>query len=363
MSGTQPDPRRSITPPKRPVPVLPRRDTAQTEMPEPVRIERAERIDHRLAAQAAQAQAEAEARRKYHNAWQEYYQKYYEHYYLAQLETQKRQIASSANTDEPQLSPRQQAVDNLRKDLLRKISSNAEIAMKSRHFKPILAGVIVVIVCAFVQYNQLLSASVHSLVSPGTEGNTGLIIAGGNNQPINQTPTVLIPKINVKAPIVFGLDNLSESSSQKALEQGVINFPVTGANSIPGQNGNTVILGHSSSDVFTAGNYKFIFVQLNRLTPGDLFYIDYGDKRYTYEVSDKKIIAANQLDVLNLGNTTPYATLVTCDPPGTAWNRLIVTGAQISPNPKTADTGNNTAAESTKDIPGNPPTLFERLFR
>jgi sortase A len=363
MSGNQPNPRRSsITPPKRPVTVSPRRDE-QHEMPEPIRIERAERIDHRLAAQAAQAQAEAEARRKYHTAWQEYYQKYYEHYYLAQLETQKREIASTASQDEPELSPRQRTIDNLRHELIKRIGDQAEIAMKSRHFKPILAGVIVVIVCAFIQYNQLFSASVHSLISPGTEGTTGLIIASGNNQPVNQTPTVLIPKINVKAPIIFGLDNLSESSSQKALEQGVINFPVTGANSVPGQNGNTVILGHSSSDVFTAGNYKFIFVQLNRLVPGDLFYIDYGDKRYTYEVSDKKVIAADQLDALNLGNTAPYATLITCDPPGTAWSRLVIIGSQISPNPKSADTSSDSTAEPTKDIPGNPPTLFERLFR
>ncbi|MDR2524322.1 MAG: sortase [Candidatus Nomurabacteria bacterium] len=322
-------------------------------------IEHVGKIKHKLADQIARQQAEAEARRKYHDAWQEYYQKYYEHYYLAQLENQKR---SGDQAAKPTLSARQQAIDDIRKDLLKRIYTNAEKVKKSRHFRPILAGAITVVVVLFIQYNQFFSASVHSFVSPGDETASTLIIAGGN-QTVSENPTLLVPKINVRAPILFGLDNLTEANAQTALEKGVINFPVPGADSLPGQNGNTVVLGHSSSDIFNNGQYKFIFVQLSRLGVGDLFYIDYKNTRYAYEISDKKVITPNQLGELNLGSTTPHATLITCDPPGTTLNRLLVIGRQISPNPKTAGAAKNTSTGGEQNIPGNPPTLFERLFR
>jgi LPXTG-site transpeptidase (sortase) family protein len=327
------------------------------------REQRTQRIDHKIADKIAKQQAEAEARRKYHTAWQEYYQKYYEHYYLAQLESQKRQVIT-ASGESKQLSPRQQAIDNLRKDLIKKISDSTDKAIKSQHFKPIMAGVIVIILFIFIQYNQLFTASVQSFVSPGTDSSSNIIIASGANQPINSTPTILIPKINVKAPIIFGLDDLSEASAQRALETGVINFPVTGANSVPGQNGNTVILGHSSGDIFNNGQFKFIFVQLNRLSSGDLFYIDFNNIRYTYEITDRKVVAPTDLSTLNLGNNAPFATLATCDPPGTPFNRLLVFGKQISPNPNSASVNNNIVVdENRNNIPGNPPTLFELLFR
>jgi sortase A len=120
-------------------------------------------------------------------------------------------------------------------------------------------------------------------------------------------------------------------------------------------------LGHSSSDVFNSGQYKFIFTQINRLALGDLFYVDFHGVRYSYEISDKKIIAPTDLQALNLGDSSPYATLITCDPPGTTINRLIVIGRQISPDPATAQPS-QTAADHSSDIPGNPPTLLEKLF-
>jgi sortase A len=339
------------------------RRTAELERPVKVperdfQVERAKQINHQLASQTAKKQAESEARRKYHAAWQEYYQKYYEHYYLAQLKEQKRQLTKD---QVGQLSPRQQAINHLKKDLLQKIATGANKVKKSQHFKPILAGVIVVLLLVFLQYNQLFSAAWQNFISPGNDSSS-LIIADGTNQPVSQTPTLMIPKLSVKAPITFDLNNLTESGSQAALENGLINFPVAGANAKPGQNGNTVILGHSSSDVFSGGQYKFIFVQLGRLTQGDLFYVDYNKTRYSYEVSDKKIISPSELGQLNLGTSSPYATLVTCDPPGTTFNRLLVIGQQISPNPKSAAASSSQSASDTQSIPGNPPTLFEKLF-
>jgi sortase A len=323
-----------------------------------VKVERSKKINHNLADQTARRQAEVESRRRYHAAWQEYYQKYYQHYYLKQLEEQKRQPEVDS-TDS--LSPKQQAVDELRHDLLGKISTNADKVKKSKHFKPILAGLIAVLVLVFVQYNQLFSATIHGLISPGDQS-TAIIVADSSSRATHQNPTLMIPKLSVEVPIIFDLTSQTEASSQEALEQGVIGFPVNHASAKPGQNGNTVILGHSSSDIFNAGQYKFIFVQLNRLALGDLFFIDYETTRYAYEITDKKVIAPTDLQALDLGEASPFASLITCDPPGTTISRLVVIGRQINPQPSSATEAQSAPNSQSRNIPGNPPTLFERLF-
>ncbi|MDR3125469.1 MAG: sortase [Candidatus Nomurabacteria bacterium] len=343
------------TPTARPAPTLTRPVAVPArDLP---KIERAQPVNHNQANKAARRQAEAESRRRYHAAWQEYYQKYYQHYYLKQLEDQKRQFESDTKD---QLPPEQRAADELRRQLLSRISENAVKIKKSKHFKPILAGLVAVLLIVFIQYNQLLSAGLHSLISPAD--GSSIIIAANANRPDSQNPTLLIPKLSVRAPIIFDAANQTEAGSQEALEQGVVSWPVDGASAKPGQYGNSVILGHSSSDIFNSGQYKFIFVQLNRLNLGDLFYIDYENVRYSYEIIDKKIIAPTDLQALNLGESAPFASLITCDPPGTTLNRLVVIGRQISPKPSSAAETQSTPDTKNQDIPGNPPTLFERLF-
>lgn len=132
---------------------------------------------------------------------------------------------------------------------------------------------------------------------------------------------------------------------------------------MPGQTGNTVILGHSSNDVFDDGAYKFVFVQLDKLDKGDTFYLNYQGTRYTYSVTEKKVIDPTEVSQLIINTDKPLATLVTCTPPGTALKRLVVIAEQISPDPSKA-TANTANATSSKlpNIAGNSPTLFERLF-
>lgn len=341
-----------------------RKITAPSRQSNDWRSERTGQIDHKVANKIARDQAEAEARRRYHEAWQKYYQQYYEHYYLTQLEAQKRQIIEANNASNViENSERQEVIDGLRKNLIDKINRNAKKATRSKHFKPILAGIAVILFFIFIQYNQFFAASWRSLISPGSENSSSIVIANNDNLASNQEPTIIIPKINVKAPVQFNLSDLSDSGTMAALNDGVIAFPVAGADSKPGQNGNTVLVGHSSSDLFNSGSYKFIFVQLNKLNPGDLFYIDYDGTRYTYEVTDKKVIAEDDLAALNLGNKAPYATLVTCDPPGTNWNRLIVIGKQISPDPNSATKNNDVTTNSENEsLPGVSPSLFDLLF-
>lgn len=310
-----------------------------------------------------------DSHKHYHEAWQQYYQKYYEKYYIDAMEEQKQKFAQGkANIAAPATTngsiSQSEAVEELRNDIVDKIKQGAGRVRKSRHFVPVVAAIFVILIAAFVQYNGVIFAQVSSFISPGATTSQDIIVGTGSNEAVSSDPKVIIPKINVSAPIIFDLADLSEASSQEALQRGVIHYPISGASAYPGQNGNTVLLGHSSSDFFKPGNYKFIFVQLNRLESGDLFYINYNSKRYTYKVFKTEIISPTDISKLAIGTDKPYATLITCDPPGSATNRLVVYGEQISPDPSSAtDTQTDSQRDtSTDEIVGNPPTLFEQIF-
>ena len=317
------------------------------------------------------------AHQRYHSAWQEYYQKYYEKYYVSAMEKQNqaynKQLAAvhlnsktaaehAAKAVEDGTLTQKEAMEEMRRDILSKVKQGATKVRKSRHFIPAICAIVVILAAVFIQYNGLIFAQVSSFISPGSTSGQDIIVGTGNDQPVGPEPRVIIPKINVNAPVIYGLADLSEQSSQKALENGVIHYPISGASAFPGQNGNAVFLGHSSSDFFKPGDYKFIFVQLNRLSVGDLFYLDYESKRYTYRVREVKIINPNDIGALAIGVDKPYATLITCDPPGTARQRLIIIGDQISPDPGQATDMQSNVTTTPSDIAGKPPTLFEQIF-
>jgi sortase A len=307
---------------------------------------------------------------QYHSAWQQYYQMYYDRYYQAQLAQKQKRDPSHAQSkvrrDDGSLT-RKEAVEELRTELMQKVKQQSSKVRSSRHFMPIISAVLVAGTFLFLQYNQLLFAQVKAFVSPGVVSSENIMITDPTTSTqVGPEPRIVIPSINVDAPVVYDITSLEEKYIDTKLKEGVVHYPIPGANAMPGQIGNSVILGHSSNDVFDDGKYKFIFVQLERLQIGDMFYLHYNGTRYTYKITDKKIIDPTEVSQLVVDNGKPMATLVTCTPPGTALKRLLVIGDQISPDPSTAievdETANSvTATEKTK-IGGAAQSFFERLF-
>ena len=78
---------------------------------------------------------------------------------------------------------------------------------------------------------------------------------------------------------------------------------------------------------------------------------------------DIKSIYPNQIDQVNLGSSKAYATLITCDPPGSIAKRLLVIGEQVSPDPnRTGESQEATSNKPAKQIVGKPKTLLESIF-
>lgn len=182
-----------------------------------------------------------------------------------------------------------------------------------------------------------------------TETNTpGTIIPAEN--------TISIPKINIHAPVIFE-NSVVEEDVQKALQSGVVHY---GNTALPGQAGNSAIFGHSSNDWWEPGNYKFVFVLLDKLIPGDRFTMDYQSKRYTYEVTGSKIVEPTDISVLK-PTAEPTLTLITCTPPGTSLRRLVVTAKQVDPAPNQASVAATAATSSSPNLPSSPPGFLDQI--
>lgn len=342
-------------------------------------------------------QPQAEQWKAYHTAWQDYYQKYYSAYYAhqqaqqAQAAEQQRAAAEASSSPATQPAPaasqgyfthqpepeetaheistdvsKDEALFELRQKLLGKVRTQATKIRKSRHFVPIVAALAVVLIFAFLQYNRVLIATVNAYVSPGAINPQDIVVDPTADTNVSSDPRLVIPKINVDVPALYDVGS-DYNSQMAAMQKGVAHFAIPGANSHPGEVGNTVLSGHSSNDLFDPGDYKFIFAQLDKLVPGDTIYANYNRKRYTYVVTKTNVVQPTDVSALIYPTNKPILTLITCTPLGTSLNRLLVTAEQVSPDPANANaapagSGQTSSGDSGTAIPGSSPTLIERLF-
>lgn len=325
---------------------------------------------------ATNEQIQVEQWKQYHSAWQEYYQKYYERYYIGQvyqarqaLEAKARDAASQTPSIKPAQEPAKQsealshdeAMYELRSSLLGRMRESAKKVRKSRHFVPITSAIGVVLLFLFLQFNQIIMANVQAYISPGDVDPANIIVNPSTDIAVGTDPKLIIPKINVDVPVVWNTTP-DYNAQMAAMQKGVAWFGIPGANSHPGQVGNTVLSGHSSNDITDGGDYKFIFARLDHLNNGDSIFINYQGKRYTYTVTKKQVVAPTDVGSLVYSTTKPILTLITCTPLGTSLNRLLITAEQVSPDPTSASAAPSSSGGTAKTIPGNAPTLFERMF-
>jgi LPXTG-site transpeptidase (sortase) family protein len=252
---------------------------------------------------------------------------------------------------------------DITKTIRDKVTANGQI--KAKHnlqslFFGLSMGSVVIIIFMFSFFNQII---ITPFIRPSSvSADTPIILNGGGVAPTT-TPEVIIPKINVEIPVDYSETSTSEAAIESDLEDGVVHYPTT---VLPGQNGNAAFFGHSSNNIFNPGKYKFAFVLLHTLVNGDTFYLTYNDKVYVYKVISKTVVSPSDVNVLNsVPGQTATATLITCDPPGTSINRLIVVGQQISPSVSGNSAAPVTTASSSStptSLPGNGPSLWSRFI-
>ncbi len=358
-------------------------------------------------------QVQAADWKKYHSAWQDYYQKYYGEYYgkaardyvlrermrierenadkIKALEARQQKsngffganaagenpaIVMAQNVDgrssimsAPEVSDEEslEVQNSFRERIRNKTRKNARKIRKSRHFIPILAGTIVLILGLLLQYNQTIVSNVVAYMSPNnTEVNEITAIDPTVTTAVHDVPTLIIPKINVEVPVTFGSET-DVKSMNRAMANGVANFSINGASAKPGEIGNFVISGHSAGNVYEASDYKFIFSGLTRMAQGDLVYMDYNGVRYTYRItSTREVLPTNVqalIDITNENPGKPMITLITCTPLGSSKYRLLVAGEQIYPDYSGAEVAKDNESEgAVETMPSNHGTPLEQFW-
>ena len=327
---------------------------------------------------------------KYHSDWQNYYQKYYSEYYAkaAQkyLETEKSKLSAQTASTNAYLSQdsiartdasAKQVEVSLREHIREKANSSFKLSKRHKQFVPIFAGVFSVLFVLFLQYNRLIFAPIMAYIAPGNTKDTGITAI---DPTVSEAPTadprLLIPKLNVDVPVFFNISN-DTATINNAMNHGVAQFKIPGADAMPGQIGNLVISGHSAGDIYSNNQYKFIFSGLERLVDGDLIYVNYNSVRYTYKVYKRETVEPTNVAALVYKVDKPILTLITCTPLGSDRYRLLVMAEQINPSYEqketteianhetgTEDNGNaENKTPSSSIMPANERSFFDRVWR
>lgn len=131
---------------------------------------------------------------------------------------------------------------------------------------------------------------------------------------------IVIPKIEAEAPLFF-VDSKEPRDFKEPLKKGVTHFP----SALPGEKGETIILGHSAPPGWPKRNFNWIFSEISMLNPGDEIYIYFNNRQYQYEVTGKIFLERGEdLPSSYPENLNSSLTLISCWPPGIDNKRIAV---------------------------------------
>lgn len=144
--------------------------------------------------------------------------------------------------------------------------------------------------------------------------------------PVSQDFSIVIPKIGVNADVIPGVDPTNYSD---ALEAGVAHASTS---FLPGEDGTVYLFSHSTNYDWFVKDLNAVFYLVKNLDSGDNVILIYKGKRYTYKITDKRIVSPKSTSYLY-----PYAgrknlILQTCWPPGSVSQRLLIFADLIEEN-------------------------------
>lgn len=299
-----------------------------------------------------------------HRVWQEFYDEHNRH----SGSPQQSSPASHSMPPQPMLNPAAsyaskdpRHVGDIKQQLMHNVHGRAR--RKRGHLKSLAfglsSGLIVAVILLFGFFNERFIAP---FITPSKAISNTAIIIDPNSAAVGPDSKIIIPKINVEIPVVYDEPSIDDAAVHTALDRGVLHYATTPS---PGELGNGVIFGHSANNIFNKGKYKFAFVLLKRLEVGDNFMLQKNGKQYVYRVFAKRIVSPNDVSVIadSQGKAATF-TLITCDPPGTSINRLVVTGEQITPDPAANVASSVKGTQPLpKTLPSNSQTLWDRFTR
>jgi len=138
---------------------------------------------------------------------------------------------------------------------------------------------------------------------------------------VNSYFSVVVPKIEAASNIVVNVNTANKEEYLEALRKGVAHAKGT---YFPGQGENIFLFAHSTDSPVNFSRYNAIFYLLRKLDEGDQIVLYFADKKYIYEVESKFTTNINDTAWITESTDDERLLLMTCDPPGTTWRRLII---------------------------------------
>ena len=142
---------------------------------------------------------------------------------------------------------------------------------------------------------------------------------------------IVIPKINVNSQIIPGVDPSKLEGYAAALTAGVAH---ANTSFFPDQDGTVYLFSHSTNYDWFVKDLNAVFYLVKNLEKDDTIVLFYKEKRYTYKITNKKVVSPT-----NISYIIPYAgkrnlILQTCWPPGSTTERLLIFADLIEENGK-----------------------------
>lgn len=161
--------------------------------------------------------------------------------------------------------------------------------------------------------------------SESTQSVFGKLLSDGDLslEPANRDFTLVIEKIGLNAPVIMGVSVTDSKKYNDALKNGIAHAVTSDLPSTDPSN--VYLFAHTSFNFWGLNKYATTFNLLRKVNKGDEVNIFYHNKRYVYEVVNKEILSGWNTYPLTRPVLEPILTLQTCDPPGTTFNRLVVT--------------------------------------
>ena len=147
------------------------------------------------------------------------------------------------------------------------------------------------------------------------------------------TNRLIIPAINLDVPLVetsiSNFDNVTETTFDPDLENGVVKYPTTPA---PWEWGNAFFFGHTSQEYWKNNPYGTVFRRIPQLKEGDKIQVIRDWVLYEYKVLDTVIVKPKNVNdtYMNFGEEwKEYITLMWCYPIWRTDKRMMVFAEKI----------------------------------
>lgn len=147
------------------------------------------------------------------------------------------------------------------------------------------------------------------------------------------TNRVMIPKLGLDVPLIHlthkAAGDFVAGDFDTELQQGVVKYPTTPA---PGESGNTLIFGHTSTERWKHNSYGTVFAKLPKLQAGDTIQVVREWELYTYSVQEIVVHEPKEVDnefQKRQDADGEYITLMGCYPIGTSKERMMVIAKRI----------------------------------